>query len=66
MVMITQGMWKLWPREIFLGWMGQVIDGARNCVQCGECEAKCPYQLPIREMIAENVAFYEQVRSANA
>jgi predicted aldo/keto reductase-like oxidoreductase len=61
MVMITQGMWKLWPRETFLGWMGEVVDGARNCVQCGECEEKCPYQLPIREMITENVAFYERV-----
>jgi predicted aldo/keto reductase-like oxidoreductase len=61
MVMITQGMWKLWPRETFLEWMGEVIDGARNCVQCGECETKCPYQLPIREMIAENIAFYERV-----
>jgi predicted aldo/keto reductase-like oxidoreductase len=61
MVMITETMWKLWPRETFLEWMGKVIDGARNCVQCGECEAKCPYQLPIREMIAENIAFYERV-----
>jgi predicted aldo/keto reductase-like oxidoreductase len=61
MVMITQGMWKLWPQETFLEWMGEVIDGARNCVQCGECETKCPYQLPIREMIAENIAFYERV-----
>jgi predicted aldo/keto reductase-like oxidoreductase len=63
MVMITQGMYKLWPREIFLGWMGEVINGARNCVQCGECEEKCPYQLPIREMIEENIAFYESIRS---
>jgi predicted aldo/keto reductase-like oxidoreductase len=44
--------------------MGRVIDGARNCVQCGECEAKCPYQLPIREMIAENIAFYEGVHQS--
>ena len=61
MVMITQGMWKLWPRDVFFGWMGQVIDSARNCVQCGECEGKCPYQLPIRDMIVENIAFYERV-----
>jgi aryl-alcohol dehydrogenase-like predicted oxidoreductase len=66
MVMITQGMWKLWPRETFLDWMGRVTDKARNCAQCGECETKCPYQLPIREMITENIAFYERVRSANA
>ncbi|MBN1814284.1 MAG: aldo/keto reductase [Anaerolineae bacterium] len=64
MVMITQGMWKLWPWEVFFDWMGRVIDGARNCVQCGECEAKCPYQLPIREMIAENIAFYEGVHQS--
>jgi predicted aldo/keto reductase-like oxidoreductase len=63
MVMITQGMYKLWPRETFLGWMGEVINGARNCVQCGECEEKCPYQLPIREMIEENIAFYESIGS---
>mgnify|MGYP000741851327 CR=1 FL=1 len=22
-------------------------------MQCGECETRCPYQLPIREMITE-------------
>jgi predicted aldo/keto reductase-like oxidoreductase len=64
MVMITQGMWKLWPRETFFDWMGRVIDEARNCVQCGECETKCPYQLPIREMMTENIAFYEHVSSS--
>jgi predicted aldo/keto reductase-like oxidoreductase len=61
MVMITQGMWKLWPQDIFLDWMGRVTDQARNCEQCGECETRCPYHLPIREMITENVAFFERV-----
>jgi predicted aldo/keto reductase-like oxidoreductase len=61
MVMITQGMWKLWPRERFFDWMGRITDEARKCIQCGECEEKCPYQLPIREMIVENIAFFERV-----
>jgi predicted aldo/keto reductase-like oxidoreductase len=61
MVMISQGMWKLWPRETYLDWMGRVTDQARDCVQCGECETRCPYQLPIRERIVENIAFYDRV-----
>lgn len=35
---------------------------ANNCTQCGECEEKCPYHLPIREMIEENVTWYRAER----
>jgi predicted aldo/keto reductase-like oxidoreductase len=58
-----QQLWKLFPREWALSWR-YVTDGVeswKNCDQCGECEEKCPYHLPIREMIAENVEFYESV-----
>jgi predicted aldo/keto reductase-like oxidoreductase len=65
-VMITQIMWKLWPRELFRDpnwWFSKAVETGRNCVECGECEEKCPYQLPIRTTIVENIAFLESVRS---
>ena len=56
-------LYDLWPREWFLSWKytTNAFNSARNCDQCGECEKKCPYKLPIREIIAENVRFYEKV-----
>ena len=30
------------------------------CVECGECEEKCPYDLPIREMLKESAALFEE------
>lgn len=31
-----------------------------QCIECGECEDKCPYLLPIREMLVEHIALYER------
>ncbi len=36
----------------------KAIETAKNCVQCGECETKCPYELPIMETLAENVEYF--------
>jgi len=58
-------LWELWPPEYFLNW-GYVkagVKSAENCNECGECEEKCPFQLPIREMVRENLKFYESVRA---
>ncbi|MFX0063108.1 MAG: aldo/keto reductase [Candidatus Hermodarchaeota archaeon] len=62
-------LWKLWPREAlhpedntrFSQFLANFVESGRNCTQCGECEEKCPYHLPIREMITENVEFYENI-----
>jgi len=35
------------------------METGKNCVQCGACEEKCPFHLPIRETIAENIRFLE-------
>jgi len=59
MAMITQAMWKLWPRDVFMEWMGGVLETARSCLQCGVCETRCPYELPIRERIQESIAFFD-------
>jgi predicted aldo/keto reductase-like oxidoreductase len=52
-----------WPPEWFFSWgyVKNMVASAKNCIQCGECEEKCPYHLPIREMIVESIEFYGRV-----
>lgn len=52
---------KRFPQQRLLeGWIAEAMETGRNCVQCGECEERCPYQLPIREMLAENLEAYDK------
>jgi len=30
-----------------------LLKNASHCVECGECENRCPYELPVREMLKE-------------
>lgn len=48
------------PDKLFSAERVRAIAVARTCVECGECEARCPYELPIREILRENVALYEE------
>ena len=61
-MMTIQALYGLWSPEQFFSWdnMKENVESAKKCVQCGECEKKCPYNLPIREMIIENLEFYKQ------
>ena len=34
-----------------------------NCVECGECVERCPYDLPIPDMLRENVEIYKKFLS---
>jgi predicted aldo/keto reductase-like oxidoreductase len=46
------------------GWPKQAIEKAHNCSECGECLDRCPYQLPIPDLIKENLAWVdEQLKS---
>jgi predicted aldo/keto reductase-like oxidoreductase len=38
----------------------EMISQAEKCIECSECEEKCPYRLPIREMLRESIMFYRE------
>lgn len=40
----------------------KMLDSAANCTQCGECMTRCPYSLPIPDMIKENLAWAEEFK----
>ena len=42
------------------GHMYEMMEKAAGCIQCGECEARCPYHLPIMDMIEENYKLFEE------
>ncbi|MFX1417022.1 MAG: aldo/keto reductase [Promethearchaeota archaeon] len=44
----------------YYGNTAKAMETAGNCIQCAECESKCPYELPIVDTIAENVEWYAQ------
>jgi predicted aldo/keto reductase-like oxidoreductase len=46
--------WKEWGAI-------DIIASAELCTECGECLTKCPYNLPIPELIREAVAYYRTV-----
>lgn len=41
-------------------WISQLIEKGENCVNCGECLSRCPYELPIPDLIEKNIAMAKQ------
>ena len=48
------------PEQLFSGTIAEALEKAANCSECGQCEERCPFHLPIRETIAERVKWYQQ------
>ncbi len=49
------------PRTQELDWFMSLIERARNCSECGDCLSRCPYQLPIPELIKKNLTWYDRL-----
>lgn len=52
--------YKLRSTEWFRRGVEAHLKSWEECDLCGDCEEKCPYNLPIRELIQENYAFYKR------
>jgi predicted aldo/keto reductase-like oxidoreductase len=62
-LMILDSLVKRMPLEqLRSGWVGQAVKAAENCTKCGECEEKCPYGLPIRQMMDERIALWREIQ----
>lgn len=58
---------RLWPKEEMKeDWIANAAKSAEKCKKCGLCETKCPYNLPIREIMDDNLQFYQRIRSGEA
>ena len=54
---------KRLPEERFFTEMvAKAMEKAAQCADCGNCEERCPYQLPIRTMLNEQVEWFEAKR----
>ena len=47
-------------KQVTTGWIAQAMEKVNECTHCGLCETRCPYELPIQEMIFEHLAMYEE------
>ncbi len=52
------------PNVQELEWFKGLIEKARNCKECEDCLLRCPYQLPIPELIKKNLTWYDSLKKA--
>jgi uncharacterized protein len=50
---------RLPPERFFEGMVPSGMAKAAGCTQCGKCEERCPYHLPIRQTISEQRQWFE-------
>lgn len=58
-VMSFRSMVKRMDLQIGLALSGPNMESVENCTECGECLEKCPYSLPIPDLLKEHLAYFK-------
>ena len=59
-VLSSESCRKRFTLERFKLMLGQSIEKARTCLQCGQCVTRCPYHLDVPALIKENISLYDK------
>jgi predicted aldo/keto reductase-like oxidoreductase len=64
--MTLETLTKRFPLErMSEGWIAGAAESVEKCIECGECEEKCPYNLSIIEEIRRGAEAYRRtIRAA--
>ena len=62
-VLIFKAAAKRLSPEVVSAWLGKAMESVAQCIECGQCEEKCPYSLPIADLLKENLALYKEIKS---
>jgi len=61
-MVIKSAIRRLPPERLFTGMFADAVEKAANCTECGDCEERCPYRLPIMEMLPESVQSFRAAK----
>jgi len=62
-MMVFSSFMRRFGPEVAARRFGAGFEKVHSCEDCGQCEEKCPYHLPIRERIREVIGVYESIRA---
>ena len=43
-----------------------MMQNVENCLECGQCKAKCPYELDTPALLKQNLADYKDILAGKA
>ena len=59
-VLIFKGFAKRFSPKVASEWVTEAMLSVEECIECGECEEKCPYDLAIIDLLKENLSLYHE------